>query len=118
MVDADRLGASLPTRAASAFSKLGELDDVALRHGVSLLYWRSGGVEHHHDTPPYLVKPSPTSGHSSVAELVDLSCLSDETFDLAYTGGHVAVWVSDLQRYYREAARVLKSDGLLIVSEY
>src|SRR5205807_10624156 len=44
---------------------LGELDDVTLRHGVSLLYWRSGGVEHHHDTPPYLVKPSPTSGHSS-----------------------------------------------------
>jgi ubiquinone/menaquinone biosynthesis C-methylase UbiE len=52
------------------------------------------------------------------ADVVDLSCLSDETFDLAYTGGHVAVWVSDLQRYYREAARVLKSDGLLVVSEY
>ena len=52
------------------------------------------------------------------ADVVDLSCLSDETFDLAYTGGHVAVWVSDLQRYYGEAARVLKSDGLLVVSEY
>jgi SAM-dependent methyltransferase len=52
------------------------------------------------------------------ADVVDLSCLSDETFDLAYTGGHVAVWVSDLQRFYREAARVLKSDGLLVVSEY
>jgi hypothetical protein len=46
---------------------LGELDDVTLRHGVSLLHWRSGGVEHHHDTPPDLVKPSPTSGHSSAA---------------------------------------------------
>jgi hypothetical protein len=34
-------------------------------HGVSLLHWRSGGVEHHHDTPPYRVTPSPTSGHSS-----------------------------------------------------
>src|SRR5713226_4481340 len=45
---------------------LGELDDVTLRHGVSLLRWRSGGVEHHHDTPPYPVTPSPTSGHSSV----------------------------------------------------
>src|SRR5256885_13212030 len=44
---------------------LGELDDVTVGHGVSLLHWRSGGVEHHHDTPPYLVKPSPTSGHSS-----------------------------------------------------
>src|SRR5215472_3317061 len=30
-----------------------------------LLHWRSGGVEHHHDTPPYPVTPSPTSGHSS-----------------------------------------------------
>jgi SAM-dependent methyltransferase len=28
------------------------------------------------------------------------------------------VWVSDLQRYYGEAARILKPDGLLIVSEY
>ncbi len=44
---------------------LGELDDVTVRHGVSLLYWRSGGVEHHHDTPPYPVMLSPTSGHSS-----------------------------------------------------
>jgi hypothetical protein len=32
---------------------LGKLDDVTVRHGVSLLHWRSGGVEHHHDTPPY-----------------------------------------------------------------
>src|SRR6266850_1980366 len=47
---------------------LGELDDVTVRHGVSLLHWRSGGVEHHHDTPPYPVTPSPTSGHSSPCE--------------------------------------------------
>src|ERR1700738_2588112 len=45
---------------------LGELDDVTFQHGVSLLYWRSGGVEPHHDTPPYPVTPSPTSGHSSL----------------------------------------------------
>src|SRR5246127_4059303 len=44
---------------------LGELDDVTVEHGVSLLHWRSGGVEHHHDTPPYPVTLSPTSGHSS-----------------------------------------------------
>src|SRR5882762_3019937 len=44
---------------------LGELDHVTVGHGVSLLHWRSGGVEHHHDTPPYPVIPSPTSGHSS-----------------------------------------------------
>src|SRR6516165_10842209 len=44
---------------------LGELDDVIVGHGVSFLHWRSGGVEHHHDTPPHPVSPSPTSGHSS-----------------------------------------------------
>src|SRR6202040_4467520 len=45
---------------------LGELDHVTVGHGVSLLHWRSGGVEHHHDTPPYPVTPSPTSRHSSL----------------------------------------------------
>src|ERR1019366_3033771 len=44
---------------------LGELDDVIVGHGVSLLQWRSGGVEHPHDTPPYPFMPSPTSAHSS-----------------------------------------------------
>jgi len=52
------------------------------------------------------------------ADVVDLSCFGDGVFDLIYTGGHVAVWVSDLQRYYGEAARILKPGGLLIVSEY
>jgi SAM-dependent methyltransferase len=52
------------------------------------------------------------------ADVVDLSALTDATFDLVYTGGHVAVWVSDLKRYYREAARILKPDGLLMISEY
>ena len=52
------------------------------------------------------------------ADVVDLSCLGDATFDVVYTGGHVAVWVSDLQRYYGEAARIVKPDGRLIVSEY
>lgn len=52
------------------------------------------------------------------ADVVDLSCLNDGTFDLVYTGGHVAVWVSDLQPYYGEAVRILKPNGRLIVSEY
>jgi len=52
------------------------------------------------------------------ADVVDLSSLGGATFDVVYTGGHVAVWVSDLRRYYGEAARLLKPDGLLIVSEY
>jgi SAM-dependent methyltransferase len=52
------------------------------------------------------------------ADVVDLSALDDERFDVTYTGGHVAVWVSDLRRYYGEAARILKHGGRLIVSEY
>ena len=39
-------------------------------------------------------------------------------FDIVYTGGHVAVWVSDLKRYYGEAIRILKSGGLFMVNEY
>jgi SAM-dependent methyltransferase len=52
------------------------------------------------------------------ADVADLSSLGSATFDVVYTGGHVAVWVSDLRRYYGESARILKPDGLLIVSEY
>jgi SAM-dependent methyltransferase len=52
------------------------------------------------------------------ADVADLSQLADEKFDLVYTGGHVALWVSDPARCYREAARILTSGGLLIVSEY
>ena len=44
---------------------LRQLDDIILDHGVSLLEWRSGGVEHPHDTPPYPLTPSPTSAHNS-----------------------------------------------------
>ncbi len=33
-------------------SWLGQLENVSVGHGVSLLKWRSGGLEHPHDTPP------------------------------------------------------------------
>src|SRR5882672_8224592 len=39
---------------------LRELDDVSVDDGVSLLCWRSGGVERHHDTPSAPFMPSPT----------------------------------------------------------
>ena len=52
------------------------------------------------------------------ADVIDLVGLDDAEFDLVYTGGHVAVWVADLRDYYKEAARILKPDGLLMVSEY
>jgi hypothetical protein len=29
-------------------------------------FWRSGGVKHPHDTPPYPFMPSPTFAHSSI----------------------------------------------------
>jgi SAM-dependent methyltransferase len=52
------------------------------------------------------------------ADVVDLWGFGNAVFDLVYTGGHVAVWVSDLHRYYQEATRILRANGLLIVSEY
>src|SRR5581483_11535545 len=52
------------------------------------------------------------------ADVTDLSALKDGSFDIVYTGGHVAVWVSDLKKYYAEAARVLKPGGLFLVNEY
>lgn len=52
------------------------------------------------------------------ADVTDLSALPDAAFDLVYTGGHVAVWVSDLQQYYSEAARILRPGGLFMVNEY
>lgn len=52
------------------------------------------------------------------ADVTDLSDLPDARFDLVYTGGHVAVWVADLRRYYAEAGRILRPGGLFVVSEY
>ncbi|MBL7074859.1 class I SAM-dependent methyltransferase [candidate division KSB1 bacterium] len=52
------------------------------------------------------------------ADVIDLSPLDSKCFDVVYTGGHVAVWVSDLQKYYSEAARILKPRGLFVVNEY
>src|SRR6266446_3161221 len=45
---------------------LRELENISVGHGVSLLCWRSGGLEHPHDTPPYPFTPSPTFAHSSL----------------------------------------------------
>ena len=52
------------------------------------------------------------------ADVTDLSCLADASFDVVYTGGHVAVWVADLAMYYSEAARILRPGGLYVVNEY
>src|SRR5438034_11827768 len=69
-------------------SWLRELENISVGHGVSLLCWRSGGLEHPHDTPPYPFTPSPTFAHSSPAMWAGLSpaCLpSDPTCCYAST---------------------------------
>jgi SAM-dependent methyltransferase len=52
------------------------------------------------------------------ADVTNLKEIPDNSFDLVYTGGHVAVWVSDLQAYYREAVRIIKPGGHLLINEY
>jgi len=52
------------------------------------------------------------------ADVTDLAQIPDGSFDLVYTGGHVAVWVSDLQAFHAEAGRILKPGGLFLVNEY
>ena len=52
------------------------------------------------------------------ADVTDLAILDKGYFDVVYTGGHVAVWVSDLYRYYAEAVRILKRDGIFMINEY
>ena len=42
------------------------------------------------------------------ADVTDLPVLADDSFGLVYTGGHVAVWVANIQQYYAEAGRIVK----------
>lgn len=70
---ADTLGAFTNTIArawaAHKSSWLGELENVSLGHGVSLLRWRGGSVEYPHDTPPYPFMPPPA--FANIAERDD-----------------------------------------------
>ena len=52
------------------------------------------------------------------ADVTDLSMIGGGTFDIVYTGGHVAVWVSEIDAYYAEATRIIRPNGLFIVAEY
>jgi ubiquinone/menaquinone biosynthesis C-methylase UbiE len=52
------------------------------------------------------------------ADVTDLSAIEDNSFDLVYTGGHMSVWISDIQKYYAEAVRILKPERLFVVKEY
>jgi hypothetical protein len=48
--------------------------------------------------------PARSRGPISACRCAGLVGLDDAAFDIVYTGGHVAVWVSDLGRHYAEAA--------------
>ena len=68
----DRLGQQGTCSAAQDFGKpilecswLNQPDNVIVRHGISLLRWRSEVVKQPHDMPPSRFDPSPTSGDSS-----------------------------------------------------
>jgi len=52
------------------------------------------------------------------ADMAELDALATGSFDLVYTGGHVAVWLADLRRAYAEAGRILHRGGRLVVGEY
>ena len=52
------------------------------------------------------------------ADVTDLRDIPDETFHLVHTGGGAGVWISDLHKYYTEAARILKRGGLFLVNEF
>jgi len=52
------------------------------------------------------------------ADVTNLVDLESDSFDLVYTGGHMSVWISDINRYYSEAVRILKSGGRFVVNDY
>jgi SAM-dependent methyltransferase len=52
------------------------------------------------------------------ADVTNLAPIEDAAFDLVYTGGHMSVWVSDIRKYYAEAVRILRANGLLVTNDY
>ncbi len=52
------------------------------------------------------------------ADVTQLDKIENESFDTVYTGGHVAVWTSDIKKYYSEAVRILKTGSYIIINEY
>lgn len=52
------------------------------------------------------------------ADVTNLSSLENSSFDFVYTGGHMSVWISDIDKYYSEAVRILKPECMFVVNEY
>src|SRR3954464_1169816 len=64
---------------------LNQLDNVIFGHGISLLWWRSGGVKHPHDMPPSRFPPSPTFSDSSAPRL----CLTQAEASLSISSSTI-----------------------------
>ena len=52
------------------------------------------------------------------ADVTEIDELADDSYDIVHTSRHIAVWVSDLRTFYRQAVRILKPGGLFFVTEY
>lgn len=51
------------------------------------------------------------------ADVTEIDERADNSYDIVHTSGHIAVWVSDLRTFYRQAVRILKPGGLFLVTE-
>src|ERR1019366_4752105 len=86
-------------------SWLNQLDDVIFGHGISLLWWRSGGVKHPHDMPPFRFPPSPTLGDSSPRGLLK-HCFPPVRTALSDLGECCVTVLMDSNKYSTQVERL------------
>src|SRR4051812_28924327 len=89
-------------------SWLDQPNDSILGHGVSLLGWRSGGLEHPHDTPPHPLTPSPTSAHTSILVVTGKSYGVTNLIALDGAGGLLAESLISVQGATEALVTVLR----------
>jgi hypothetical protein len=85
--------------------RLNQSKNVSVGHGVSLLRWRSGGVKHPHDTPPYPFMPSPTfANNSGAADPVHFS-VTKWFYDLSWSGINIEPHLRFFEALQRSRSR-------------
>src|SRR5438094_5152717 len=95
-------------------SWLGEFENVSVGHGVSLLRWRSGGVEHPHDTPPYLLptRERIMAGQPQAAPLLELAERAERLgFDSVWAGNSLLARPRHCWRAFAQIQTDLRPDG-------